>query len=202
DRWAERATLLAQTYAGQDDVVIGAAVHSVRAVPRDQLGTVAAWTEHDGTGPPRPLHVHVSEQPGENEECLVAYGRTPTRLLHEAGVLGPRCAVVHATHVDESDRALLGVTGVAVVVCPTTERDLADGLGPARALEEAGCTLALGSDSHAVIDPFEEARALEYGERLRTLERGNWRPDALLRIGGEHGHAALGFADAGMLVPG
>ena len=86
--------------------------------------------------------------------------------------------------------------------CPTTERDLADGIGPARALTEAGTTLALGSDSHAIIDPFEEARAVELDERLASGERGRYRSAALLRAASRDGHGSIGWPEAGTIEVG
>jgi formiminoglutamate deiminase len=181
--WAERA-------AGAD----GVAVHSVRAVPRDALAVVAKAAEG------RPLHVHLSEQPAENAACLRRHGLTPTGLLAAEGVLGPHVTAVHATHLTDADVALLGGTGTGACFCPTTERDLADGIGPARALQDAGAPLSLGSDQHAVIDLLEEARALEMHERLATGERGRFRPAELLAALGNH--TPLGRPDAGRLAAG
>lgn len=194
DAWAERAALL----KGDDHTVVGAAVHSVRAVPADQLATVARWADERRA----PLHVHLSEQTAENDACLAAHGRTPARLLADHGVLGPRTTGIHNTHLTDEDIALLGSTGTGTCMCPTTERDLADGTGPAAALQHAGSPLSLGSDSHAVIDLFEEARAMELNERLRTRRRGHWTAAALLRAASATGHAALGRPDAGVLEPG
>jgi cytosine/adenosine deaminase-related metal-dependent hydrolase len=100
------------------------------------------------------------------------------------------------------DIDILGSTGTAVCMCPTTERDLADGIGPARTLLGAGAPINLGSDSHAVIDLFEEARAVELDERLRTERRGHWRAAELLHAATAAGHAALGWPEAGRLVAG
>ncbi|WP_267246586.1 formimidoylglutamate deiminase [Streptomyces sp. PR69] len=194
EAWAERCSVLKD----QDHVRIGAAVHSVRAVPAEQLATVARWAAERGA----PLHVHLSEQPAENEACLAAHGRTPARLLADHGVLGPRTTGVHSTHLTDEDIALLGGTGTGTCMCPTTERDLADGIGPAAALQRAGSPLSLGSDSHAVVDLFEEARAMELNERLRTRTRGHWTAAALLRAAAEDGHAALGRPDAGRIEQG
>ena len=194
DAWAERAAAL----RGGDHALIGAAVHSVRAVPADQLATVAAWADERGA----PLHVHLSEQTAENDACVAAHGCTPTRLLADHGVLGPRTTAVHSTHLTAEDIDLLGSSGTGTCMCPTTERDLADGIGPAAALQRAGSPLSLGSDSHAVIDLFEEARAMELDERLRTRVRGHWTAEALLRAASADGHAALGRPEAGTLEPG
>jgi formiminoglutamate deiminase len=188
-RWAERV-------ASFDDDRVGMAIHSVRAVPRIQLKAVAEAAAG------RPLHVHLSEQVAENEECLLAYGCTPTELLAEAGVLGPLTTVVHATHLTEGDIALLGQAGGFACLCPTTERDLADGIGPARALREAGVRLTLGSDSHAVIDLFEEMRGVEMHERLATSRRGHFSAAELLTAAAASGHASLGFEDAGLIAVG
>ena len=181
-----RAALHA-AYPAAADVRVGAAVHSVRAVPAEAIPLVARWAELHGAAP---LHVHLSEQPAENEACLAAHGRTPTRLLADAGVLGPTTTAVHATHLTADDIELLGGSRTGICLCPTTERDLADGIGPARALLDAGSPLSLGRDSHAVIDLFEEARAVELDERLASRRRGHFDAATLLRsatsAGGTH----------------
>ncbi|AZM46389.1 formimidoylglutamate deiminase [Streptomyces sp. WAC 06738] len=195
DAWAERAAALEP---GDATVRVGAAVHSVRAVPAGQLATVAGWAAERRV----PLHVHLSEQPAENEACVAAHGVTPARLLADYGVLGLRTTAVHATHLTADDLALLGRSSTGVCMCPTTERDLADGIGPAAAVERAGSPLSLGSDSHAVIDLFEEARALELNERLRTRRRGHWTAHQLLRTATEGGYEALGWDAPARLEPG
>jgi formiminoglutamate deiminase len=194
DAWAQRADSLKDG----GHVRIGAAIHSVRAVPAEQLPTVASWAAARNA----PLHVHLSEQTAENDACLATHGRTPTRLLADHGVLGARTTGVHNTHLTDDDIALLGGTTTGTCMCPTTERDLADGIGPAPALQAAGSPLSLGSDSHAVIDLFEEARAMELNERLRSRTRGHWTAAALLRAATADGHAALGWHEAGRLEPG
>lgn len=194
EAWAERCSVLKD----RDHARIGAAVHSVRAVPAGQLATVARWAEERRA----PLHVHLSEQTAENDACHEAHGRTPARLLADHGVLGPRTTGVHNTHLTDEDIALIGGSGTGTCMCPTTERDLADGIGPAVALQRAGSPLSLGSDSHAVIDLLEEARAMELNERLRTRTRGHWTAVALLRAASADGHAAIGWDDAGALETG
>ncbi|GAA4824445.1 formimidoylglutamate deiminase [Nocardioides caeni] len=175
DRWAAR---VADIRHG-DQTRMGGAIHSVRAVPRDQMSTVVAALQG------RQLHAHVSEQPVENEACLAAYGLTPTALLAEEGALGPRATAVHATHLTDADMRLLAETDTEVSLCPTTERDLGDGIGPASALADAGVRLSIGSDSQAVIDPFEELRAWEMDERLASGERGRFAAaDLLARTAG------------------
>jgi formiminoglutamate deiminase len=192
DAWANRVAQLSDA----DGVRIGAAVHSIRAVPRDQLRTVVAAAAG------KPLHVHVSEQPAENEQCLAFYGVTPTQLLAEAGALGELTSAVHATHLTDTDIELLGSTHTTSCFCPTTERDLADGIGPARALHDAGSPLSLGSDQHAVIDLIEEARALEMHERLASRQRGRFTIDQLTEAATVNGHRSLGWDDAGRIQVG
>ncbi len=176
----------------------GAAIHSVRAVDPEGARVVAAWAAARGA----PLHAHVSEQPAENAEALAAHGVTPTALLADAGALGARFTAIHATHVTPADIALLGGAGATVCLCPTTERDLADGIGPARALADAGARLALGSDSHAVIDLLEEARAVELDERLASGERGRHTAAALLGAASRGGYASLGLPGGGRIAAG
>ena len=199
-RWAARVTELGYDEHGMisPHAQVGAAIHSVRAVPRDQMHPVAAWARRCGA----PLHAHVSEQAGENEACQAVYGVSPARLLYDEDVLGPRTTVVHATHVDADDLELLGGCQTFACLCPTTERDLGDGLAPARALAAAGCPLTLGSDSHAVVDLLEEARGVEYAERLAQRSRGHFTAETLLRAATSDGHTSLGWPDAGEIAPG
>ena len=192
--WAERVEALSD----DDTVRIGAAVHSVRAVPRDDLAVVGEFAARDG----RPLHVHLSEQPGENLACEGFYGCSPTELLAAEGLLTPATTAVHATHLSDNDIELLGEARATACFCPTTERDLADGIGPARRLHDAGAPLALGSDQHAVIDPFEEVRGVEMHERLESLERGRFAGADLLGMATRNGYRALGWDDGGVIATG
>ena len=190
--WAERlADLVVDPHAR-----VGAAVHSVRAVPAGDLDAVAAVVGD------RPFHVHLSEQVAENDGCLEAYGVTPARLLADHGLLGPMTTLVHATHLTDDDIGLIGAAGAHASFCPTTERDLGDGIGPSRRLHDAGARLTLGSDSHAVIDLFEEMRAVELDERLATQQRGHWTAAELLTAATTDGHASLGWDDAGAIAVG
>jgi formiminoglutamate deiminase len=190
DAWASRIGDL----DAPPGTVVGAAIHSVRAVTRGDLARAAAASAD------RPLHVHLSEQPAENRAAQAYYGRTPTALLDEGGALTPSTTVVHATHLAERDIQILGDARVTACFCPTTEQDLADGIGPARALAKAGVRLSLGSDQNAAVDLIGEARALESGERLASLQRGRFRPDELLAAA--TAHSSLGWPDAGAIAPG
>jgi formiminoglutamate deiminase len=192
--WSTRVELL----AGEENVRVGAAIHSVRAVSLDDMAFVAKVAADRGL----PLHFHLSEQLSENEQCAAFYSRTPARLLADAGALGAQSTAVHATHLTDGDIALLAGARSGVCLCPTTERDLADGIGPAGALSGAGIPLTLGSDSHAVIDLFEEMRGIEMGERVATYRRGNFTAAALLESATVAGHRALGWPDAGEIAPG
>ena len=191
EKWQERVALLRSTAQAK----VGAAIHSVRGVPAADIGTVAGWA----AGKEAPLHFHLSEQRAENDACAARHGCTPAELLNEYGALGPRSCAVHATHLTPADVGLLGAGTTAVCMCPTTERDLADGIGPARALADAGSPIALGSDSHAVIDLLEEARAVELDERLASQLRGHWTASELLHAATVAGHAALGWPEAGRI---
>ena len=190
EAWAERVSQL--------DGGAGAAIHSVRAVDPAAAAVVAQWAAECEA----PLHAHVSEQPAENAFALEHFGATPTALLHQAGALSERFTAIHVTHPAADDIALLGAAQAHVCLCPTTERDLADGIGPARALADAGARLALGSDSHAVIDLLEEARAVELDERLASGERGRHGAAQLLGAATAGGYASLGLPHGGRIEPG
>jgi formiminoglutamate deiminase len=192
DRWQARVSLLNDS----DQVRIGSAVHSVRAVPADALSKIG-----EAAGERR-LHVHLSEQPAENAATQAFYGCTPTELLDDHGLLGPTTTVVHATHLTDTDIKTLGGTQTSACFCPTTERDLADGIGPARRLAAAGSSLTLGSDQQAVIDPFEELRGVELHERLAARERGRFTPAELIMIASVSGYRSLGWSDGGRIADG
>jgi formiminoglutamate deiminase len=192
--WAERVDLLEDG----PGVKIGAAIHSLRAVPPGPAAVVAAHAQaHSWV-----LHAHVSEQPAENEACQKSYGATPTGLLDSAGALSDAFTAVHATHLTEADVALLGGARACCCMCPTTERDLADGIGPARRLRDAGCSLAIGTDSNAFVEPFEEARAIELDERLATGVRGGLEGAELLAAATASGYASLGWREGGVIRTG
>ncbi len=198
EAWADRVGALRDhTNGGPPHLRVGVAAHSVRAVPAEDLALIADVAKRRGEAP---LHIHLSEQPAENDECRAFYGVSPTALVQRHGLLGPSLTAVHATHLSADDIRLLGGAGATAAFCPVTERDLADGIGPARALADAGARLALGTDQHAMIDMFEEARGLEMHERLHSGQRGRFALTDLLGAATRHG--AIGWPDAGTIAVG
>ncbi len=188
-------------FASDPDVVIGVAPHSVRAVPPEWLEAIVAYAKAHGLM----VHMHVAEQRREIDECVAETGKRPMELLADRGVLSPRFAAVHATHLEPHEARLLGAVRGFACICATTERDLGDGLPDVGALRAAGARLCTGIDSHVITDPIEELRSLETHERLRTETRVTWQPgagegtlaEALWREGSTETAAACGFADAG-----
>ncbi len=185
---------------------LGVAPHSVRACPADWIEVLAAESRRRSL----PLHVHVAEQPAEVAQCRAEHGTSPVEVLDRAGALSPATTVVHAIHLSEGDVLLLGARGVTVCACPTTERDLGDGVVPADRLVAGGARLALGTDSNVQVDLLEESRALEGHLRLVRLERavldpGGGRIDGLGRrlwdCASAGGMASLGLR-GGSLAPG
>jgi formiminoglutamate deiminase len=195
--WAERVAAFVSSESSDDALVrFGVAAHSVRATPAAAIKTVTVFAASESL----PLHVHLSEQRHENDECLKVAGLTPTDLLHDCGAVTSHTTVVHATHVTTMDLGRLGLASCGVCGCPTTARDLGDGIGPLSELADAGAVLAIGSDSHAVIDPFEETRAIELNSRLSLERRGVWQVPALLAAGTSGGSRSLGWPAGGIAV--
>jgi formiminoglutamate deiminase len=192
DAWAERVGWVQPTDAQQ----IGAAIHSVRAVDPASMELLVASV---GAAP---IHAHVSEQLAENDACSAYHHRTPLELLVDSGVVSGRFTAVHATHLTDRDVELLASAGSTVAMCPTTERDLGDGIGRTDLFAASGIAMALGSDSHAVIDIFDEARAVELDERLRSRQRGIHSAAELLAMATVKGHRCLGWDDAGAIAVG
>jgi formimidoylglutamate deiminase len=190
--------------ADSAEVGLGVAPHSLRAVPLRPLKEIAAWTRERKL----PLHMHVAEQTAENEACLREYGLTPVALLGREGLLAGDFTAVHAIHITADEIKVLAASNAIVCSCPTTERNLGDGVIAADHVMREGARIAFGSDSQAQIDPLEDARELEYHLRLERQQRA-----ILDRIGEQtlasrlfdcatvHGARALGVA-AGELTAG
>ena len=200
DHFLARVDRLREWAAARPGARVGVAAHSVRAVPADWLGAIAAYADSHGLV----RHVHAAEQRREREECEREHGCSPIELLERTGFLGERTSVVHGIHVSPRDVELLGASRTIVVSCPTTEGNLGDGHLPALAYRDAGVRLAIGSDSQVRIDPFEEARELETGARREGQTR-----HALLASSGDlwgtlvrNGEASLGLpeGEAGRLT--
>ncbi|QBD82332.1 formimidoylglutamate deiminase [Ktedonosporobacter rubrisoli] len=184
--------------------LVGIAPHSVRAVPELWFQAITDYCRLHHL----PLHVHADEQRAEIEQCKAAYGCTPIEFLARCGTLGPMTTIVHATHANEQELALLAQFGCTVCVCPTTEGDLGDGIAPYAELVAAHIPLAIGSDSNTRLDPLEELRWAEYSARMRYQRRRVLIADEmgapgplLLDYGTSRGAAALGL-QAGVIAPG
>ena len=156
-----------EALAAATNVQVGVAPHSLRAVPLGELKEIVAWTRAHKL----PLHMHVAEQVGENEACLREYGLTPVALLGREGLLGRDFTAVHAIHITAEEISSLSRSATTICSCPTTERNLGDGIIAADLVMRQGIPIALGSDSQAQIDPLEDARQLEYHLRLERQQR-------------------------------
>jgi formimidoylglutamate deiminase len=206
EEYLENLDRLAQRVRKDALVTVGAAPHSVRACPADWITAIAAESNRRGW----PLHLHVSEQPAEVTQSKAEHGLTPPLLLERIGALSPRTTAVHAVHLEADDVAAFARSGATVCACPTTERNLGDGIVRADLLLGAGIRLAVGSDSECEIDPLEDVRGLEYHLRLLHLRRAvldstggdtSGLGERLIRIASEGGMHALGL-QGGCLRPG
>ena len=181
---------LVATLRRQEDaqVRIGIALHSLRAVPAAALQAVL----QSGLAERGPLHMHISEQTAEVEQCLAHTGQRPVAWLLDHAAVDARWCLVHATHMDADETARLARSGAVVALCPSTEANLGDGLFPLGAFLNRGGHIAVGSDSNISISPIEELRWLEYGQRLllraRNLAADAAQPHSGARLFG-HAHA-------------
>lgn len=194
--------LLEALRAREDSTLrVGCALHSLRAVPEDAMHAVLAALP-EGTR----MHVHVSEQLAEVEECVATRGARPVRWLLDHAAVDARWTLVHATHLDDGEVAGLARSGATVALCPTTEANLGDGLFPLRAYLDAGGRWGIGSDSHVSVSPVEELRWLEYGQRLAAQRRNIAASPSMPSVGGTllaalagSAPASTGFDDTGQL---
>ncbi len=159
--------LIRESSAAPSEVRFGVAPHSIRAVPLRDLREIVAWSRAHQL----PVHMHISEQVAENVACVREYGATPVSLLDKEEILRSDFTAVHAIHLGEDEVAMLAAADATIGSCPTTERNLGDGILAADRVTAAGIRVALGSDSQAQIDPLEDARELDYHLRLERQER-------------------------------
>ena len=166
---------------------VGVAPHSVRALPLDYLKEIAVYARANLL----PVHMHVSEQPAEIEECIAEHGVRPVAMLQEHGILDASFTGIHAIHITTSESDYLGAARARVCACPTSERNLGDGPVPADRLNAAGVEICFGSDSNVQIDILEDARLLEYDLRIEKLQRAILDPQRLFDGATKFGAAAL-----------
>jgi len=181
----------------------GMAVHSLRAARPESVRQLKHLAEElDG-----PIHIHVAEQTAEVQDCLYTTGRRPIEWLASQGLLDARWQLVHATHANQAEILAVAHCGSGVVICPSTEANLGDGLPDLRDWLRAEVPLAIGSDSHVTRSWREELRWLEYGQRLQRRERNvaaapeSSQPDTagrLWRAALSGGARAAGFASWGL----
>jgi formimidoylglutamate deiminase len=196
--------LCSQLASSDGQAWVGVAPHSIRAVPLEYLREVTRWAR----AAKLPVHMHVAEQPAENSACIEEYGCTPFAMLGRERILDERFTAIHGIHLSGEEIAAVGRAKAIIGACPTTERNLGDGILPADELMRAGVRIALGSDSLTQIDPLENARELEYNLRLQKLERAvldtideQGLPQRLFDCATLHGAASVG-APGGSLEAG
>jgi len=195
-------------YRQTENVTVGAAPHSIRAVPLAEMKQIAAAARGR-----MPLHLHISEQVGENTACEAEYGETPLRLMADHGILSQGTTLIHAIHLTPAEYRAVAASGTTICSCPTTERNLGDGIFPAETAAMLGIPVAFGTDSQAQIDILEDGRQMEYHLRLRDQQRGildasvreDWATresigTGLFRAATKNGYAALGLHGGGLAV--
>jgi formimidoylglutamate deiminase len=190
-----------------EEAWVGIAPHSVRAVPLDYLKTVVEFANARALS----VHMHVAEQAAEVAACIEEYRRSPVALLDSEGLLSERFTAVHAIHVTPKAIGALARGRANVCACPTTERNLGDGVVPVDGYFNAGVAVSLGTDSQTQIDLLEDARELEYHLRLQHTARNVLAPEndtqesalarRLFACATTNGATSIGF-DGGNLEPG
>ena len=148
---------------------IAIGIHSMRGVDPEDIIKVANTGRRD-----IPFHIHISEQLKEVEESLKYLGKRPVEWMLDQVELSDRFHLVHATHLTKEETVKLGESGANVVLCPSTEGNLGDGLFPLKMYQENGGEWSIGTDSHVGLNPFEELRILDYGQRVTSHKRNSF----------------------------
>ncbi len=201
DQFVSHYRTVSEQLDGMANVGIGA--HSLRAVSAISLQTIAEVAADHSV----PMHIHIAEQQREVDECLATVEERPVAWLMDHCDVNERWCLVHATHIDPDETSRIVESGATVCLCPSTEANLGDGLFPLQAFLEQGGRIAIGSDSHVTVNPFEELRWLEYGQRLVTQQRNIAairRPEtgrSLFELVATGGAAACG-QEGGRIEPG
>ena len=168
----------------------GVAIHSLRAVAGADITELITGLPAD-----TPVHIHVAEQMQEVEDCAAHLGARPVEWLLASQPVNARWHLVHATHMTPAEVAALGKAGASVVICPSTEANLGDGVVDFVSMCERGVPWSIGSDSHVTRSAFDELRLLEYSQRL-SLQRRNVAASASARASHEGATAAALFEAA------
>jgi formimidoylglutamate deiminase len=186
DRFLTLIGELRSRHAGNPQIRIGIAPHSLRAATPEMLDrAVEGLSAMDASAP---IHIHIAEQTKEVEDCLAWSKQRPVAWLLDHQEVDSRWCLIHATHIDAGEIDRLAASGAVAGLCPTTEANLGDGFFPAIDFLAAGGEFGIGSDSHISVSPVEELRWLEYGQRLVTRRRNRL---SLGLAGSSHIGAAL-----------
>ncbi len=168
DGFIEIVNALQKSSAGNHNASVGIAPHSLRAIDKPLLGSVLESLGIDNLAA---VHVHIAEQTKEVDDCLAWSGKRPVEWLYDEFDVNHRWCLIHATHMTSEETQEMAKSGAVAGLCPTTEGNLGDGFFNAVEYFDAKGHWAIGSDSHISIDPVEELRWLEYGQRLMTRGR-------------------------------
>lgn len=179
---------------------LGFSVHSLRAV---ELKHIEATFEH---GPhDLPFHLHVAEQKKEIADCLAYCGERPMQWVLNHLPVNQRFNLVHATHLDDEEVKRLAESGAQVVLCPSTEGNLGDGIFRMKEYTRHSGRWTIGTDSHIGLGPMEELRMIDYRQRLVTNRRNTFEGDAAHYLVNEavtSGRVAMGRAAEEHFAPG
>ncbi|UXX80014.1 formimidoylglutamate deiminase [Reichenbachiella carrageenanivorans] len=147
---------------------VGIGIHSLRAVDQYAIQATLAETKR------LPIHIHIAEQLKEVEDCLAHYQQRPVEWLLNTFDVHSHFHLVHATHLNKKEISGIAQSGAHVVLCPSTEGNLGDGIFPLSTFQQQGGQWSIGTDSHIGLNPLEELRMLDYGQRLTTHRRNQF----------------------------
>jgi formimidoylglutamate deiminase len=167
DEFSSIVELLQDASRNDANTSVGIAPHSLRAISDTLLKDVLSNCAKDLAA----IHVHIAEQTKEVDDCLSWSGQRPVEWLYNHFDVDTNWCLIHATHMTSEETRSMANSGAVAGICPTTEANLGDGLFNAVEYLETGGNWAIGSDSHISIDPVEELRWFEYGQRLVSRSR-------------------------------
>ena len=159
----------AKVCGNYENANIAVGIHSMRGVDAKDIIRAAEELPNNV-----PFHIHVSEQLKEVEDCVKFLGKRPVEWLLDNLDLNERFHLVHATHLTETETERLAKSSANVVLCPSTEGNLGDGIFPLRKYQSFGGNWSIGTDSHINLNFFEELRLLDYGQRLISHKRNTF----------------------------
>jgi 5-methylthioadenosine/S-adenosylhomocysteine deaminase len=150
------------------------------------------------------IHVHLNESLTEVEDAKRRFGRRPTEVAYDAGLLGPDCVAAHCVWLSDTEIALMRETGTHISHNPSSNAKLGNGIARVPEMLAAGLNIGLGHDAvecNNSGDMFEVMKFASLMHRAARVDASLQQAPDVLTMATRNGAAALGH-ETGQLAAG